>query len=615
MNKTSFLPTPKALSAEEALVKPSARVLCALGFQGLLDAAEVAALGSPAKPGYSPQASFLERIAQQSSEGSSRVPTPTDLERARAGEEWSNGPSFSERLALWAWNHHAPQGAEDLRTRHELAVNYRWGFALQELLQSPRGVTEHTTALFQTILLACQKKNWGEGVAAVVQAVRAESPDEAAEFLMWAGQQANVHTAPSLLAVFPSQRSEQLSVWSSLLAQWTNRPADPERSALLDWALTRLEDSQGKAYDVGLVPLLNKAHLAQLQGGVDHRVTAHANAYARHVRSNRPNEPLDQLGLLLASTPRLDYHLEKIRMTGMVSSDQAMESMTRVLSVLRRASVLSVILERFELGTPEERKAETTALRWVSDQWVYLPEKLKVSQTRTNREALLKIQDALEKRRARAPHCRVFEQLGVTENEVWAGLKRLDGRASKEIGAWLTVRAGGWVCSCAERNEDVWHEFYHADPGASRAVRLISGLKIDNSTTSPDIKWMTDWAQSIRRDVAQGKPVDPQLGEAFLQWALRTKVGDAFEVEHVLTAWSGNPLSPPSSPNAFRTNATYECVALLGDLARLDRLNPAPLLALESNIEIMQALRPLLQATSLTSAWAPAKLTPSRPRL
>ncbi len=540
MNKVDFLVLPTVFSPREALSGASERpeLLNALAYHGHLDATDWL---QPVvfKGAFSDTTSTLFdrlRATEKDRKPVSGKPTPEEFERARQGQEWDGGPGYPERLLLWALSQaQEPPSPATCKLLCERALEQQWRFALTQLLAANDLVASKTFGFDAVFQKALTQQSWEGGIHILADAyvnssaTSVQSVLELALMERWS-KNTITHTAcQGLLAALPENEKNNVHLWNTWLDQWSNTKTFTIEK-LIEGLITRFEKDPSPPFQ----ELVSKAHLTLAVDAPVEHVRKHAAAYSNYWKQAHPHQlpPFSETLLTRYGTD---------------------PSNKKMLELARRAACFSSMLERHELGTPEDRAKEQLQLYWLERAAILQVERQrrdnpqpKWKQPHQEAASFEKRQDRLERRRQRQ---------GWTLEQMAEGLATFSQRPMDKQVRWIPNAGWGWLVGQMKADPQAWEAIHRPQGDRPSLARQILGNH-QNYVVVP-------WLEAYRTRVAEGLVHDPGLPSLMLQ--LLQKLGNsdesrkntrrAWEDPEQLQAWpdgTGNHLAGTLSFLAHR---------------------------------------------------------------
>ena len=519
MSKVDFLVPPTAFQPSDVMGRSHhAEIRETLAYHGLLDPAQWLEPLVYKGAFKNKTTTFFHNTAPKIEEHGWGKPSVEDIERARAGEEWKEGPSSVERLLLWTLSQQTPTPLMG-GTLAELAMEHRWRFALNHLANTPGLLVDKAfgfNALFEKSLT---QQHWVGAVQILAEAY-VDSPETTVGSVVELAEQWKTktltHTAfQGFMAALPEGERRNPALWQQWLEQWTQKlkAKDFQAEQLMEGLLKAFEtDGRPEAQE-----LVSKAHLALSVNAPAERVADHAHAYSAYWATRHPGQLPPFSDALLAS-----YSVEEPNMV--------------LLELGRRAACFSAMLDRYNLGTPEARAQEHLQLYWIERSAFekVAQQRNKNPQPRWKQD--LRENQMFEKRKERLERQRQRQQWTV--KQLTEGLVAFYNRTPKELPQAFPNQGWAWLVGEMSADPNAWQSIHQSQGDQPSLVQQIlrSGR---NYVLHP-------WLKVYRDHVEQGMAQDPAIPNALL-WLLqklgssnesRTRNREAWEAGNAPETWA-----------------------------------------------------------------------------
>lgn len=489
MSKVDFLVPPSSFQPKDVLSSSHrTETLGALAYHGLLDPDQWLDPLVYRGAFKDTVTTFFHQLASKPETAGRGRPSAQDMDRARSGETWEQGPGHLERLVLWTLSQHTP-GPSMGKALCELAMEQHWRFALERLTHLP-GLVAHKAFGFEALFeKALMQQHWS-GAVHILAHAQASSPDTPVSSVrafaeQWKTKTLTHSALQGFLDALADTDARDPALWGHWLGAWSEKlDAKDFQAEQLIQKLVKTFETEETAEAQALV---SRAHLALAVSAPVERVAEHTSAYAAYWAARHPGQ----------LPPFSEALLERY------SPDQAN---IRLLELGRRAACFSAMLDRYELATPEQRDQEHLQLYWI--------ERAAFEKVRRQREDNPQPQwkqdrretAMFEKRQERMERQR--QRRGWTPLQLAEGLVAFYGRAFKDASPGLPNLGWSWLATQTIADELAWKDLHQRQGDQpSPVTRILHSHK--NYILQP-------WLKQYREHLTQGMEHDPALPNALL---------------------------------------------------------------------------------------------------
>lgn len=528
MSAVDFLVPPSPLPPKQAKEAGSLKAMEALAFHGLLEAADWVREKVQTRPYQKDYVSTeLHGLSQPAALVSRLQPSPEEMERARQGQEWDDGPGAHERLVLWATSQQAlsPLSQASLLT---LAVEKHWRFALKHLLSlQPELVGEQ----FRDLFSLARKEKWVGGMVLLGQANLAstnrthQSAWELAR--AWAAQTNSLEDAEGLLQLLPEEQRLDPSLWAHFLAKWRQDllsfPEVESTEALVQETRKRFSRELERQPSEAVAQLLNQCHLVLVMQAPSAHVKINAKRYFYHLQA----QGLQDVPAFAATLVRTSTQKKTVPV---------------LLDMGRRSMILSQLLEQHELGDASSRRAEQLRLHMLAEVTTALAQAQTPFRSERLPKRLLRLEQEVQKR-------------GFTELERGEALSSL---TSFKAPHWPEFYKQAWSLAQdqASQSQEAWEQWnLPRESQPSLMVKMAQGWMAETELLT-QMNGL-DWLSSIEQQVDACLPIDLTVGKVLVE-ALQRMPCSPSDTPGIEYAWK----DPESRSHIWR----FEMVSTLAFL-------------------------------------------------